>query len=593
MDRGHALGVNLASILGGTEDLADRTGGDRWRTNIRELYNYLRRDMRDARVQRERVYKINGKSHIQRTVPLVSRLAREIASAYRRPPSRSWRLVNEDGTPGAKVSGRLLERLKKLYHDAQVDKRMRQAHEQRATLHNATLWVWPEVDASKPPVRVMLIPPHEQDVELSDPTGQDESDVKRWQFRLPLRHDLDSGQVFYGLAEVTATSAHWVSGPEPFQGRGLYGDGKDNPFQQIPVVMLRGSEPGAGEWWSPCPEDLLDAQRAINHDFTDVGEIARKQGFGQPVRKGGAPSGTQGDTRELQLGPETAVEVDDTGDFKFASADPKLDGYVTQLRQYLEAVIATNEMSPETLLKAQGLTALAKRLSLIDRDDARAESLADLKRAEQRLYDLMRLALNWATRTETLPPLLVEVEYYEPVVPTDPLADSQADAIDIDRRFTSTARVRARRDGVSLEEAMRRIEEDDKFEAERGRKLAAAVTLAPEPGDAVSTPAPAAGAAPVAGVEDVAKTALNGAQVGALLQSLAEVSAGRLSKLSAREAILLSFPDFDEARVQRMLDAIEVSTVDPAPAPGPAGEKVKVPDDAEAGEDDEDDEAAA
>ena len=83
--------MNLGSILGDAADAAERTGGpanSRWRVNIRALDNYLRRDMSDARTQRIRVYPINGKDHVQRTVPLVSRLARELASAYRRPPSR-------------------------------------------------------------------------------------------------------------------------------------------------------------------------------------------------------------------------------------------------------------------------------------------------------------------------------------------------------------------------------------------------------------------------------------------------------------------------------------------------------------------------
>lgn len=475
--------------LGDTTDIAERTGGaikSRWRTNIRELDAYLRRDMRDAQAQRLKAYPVNGPKHIQRTVPLVSRLARELASAYRRKPSRQWREVNADGTPGALFTGALLERVERIYTEARVNRRMRRAHEQQVALHNATLWVWPDPTPGKCPARVVSISPHEQDVEMSDPTGTEESDVKRWLFRMPLKHELETDTVLYGVAEVTSTRARWLSGPAPFQGAGLYGEGDGNPFGEIPVVMLRGSEPRAGEWWSPVPEDLLDAQRAINHDFTDVGEIARKQGWGQPVRKGGRPGGTQGNVAEMQVGIETAIEVDDAGDFYFASADPKLEGYVTQLRQYLEAVIATNEMSPETLLKAQGLTALAKRLSLIDRDDARASAVEDLQRAEQRLYDLIRKAVNWATGTEVLPPALVTVEYYEPIVPTDPLHDSQADKLDIELMLTSTARVRARRDGISLDEAKRRIAEDLLYEQE----LAAMRTAAGSGAGPTPPPAP-------------------------------------------------------------------------------------------------------
>lgn len=85
-----------------------------------------------------------------------------------------------------------------------------------------------------------------------------------------------------------------------------------------------------------------------------------------------------------------------------------------------------------------------------------------------------------------------------------------------------------------------------------------------EPVGSAAEPAPApVGAAPAG---DVAKTALNGAQVQALVQILGEVAAGRLSPEAAVLAILQAFPDFDEAAVRAMVKAIEIKPPsEPAP----------------------------
>lgn len=76
-------------------------------------------------------------------------------------------------------------------------------------------------------------------------------------------------------------------------------------------------------------------------------------------------------------------------------------------------------------------------------------------------------------------------------------------------------------------------------------------------------------------VGDVAKTALNGAQVQALVEILGEVAAGRLSPEAAILAIMQAFPDFAEADVRKMVGAVEVR---PAPAePAPALSKPAAP----------------
>jgi phage-related protein (TIGR01555 family) len=71
---------------------------------------------------------------------------------------------------------------------------------------------------------------------------------------------------------------------------------------------------------------------------------------------------------------------------------------------------------------------------------------------------------------------------------------------------------------------------------------------------------------------DVQKTALNGAQVTALQGMLAAVGDGTLDPGAAKIAIALSFPEFPEVKINKMIDAIEVKEKkDPPPMiPGQA-----------------------
>ena len=435
-----------------------QTGGLRWRACIETLYLYLRRDFRDALVQERRLYPRNWDKHVIRPVPFVWALARELATAYVQEPGRRW-------TDLAGVS--LPEETQRIiaaeYKRARVNRVMRHAHRQLVALNVSTVWSMP--DPTSGGVSLELIPPHDQEVQRGSSFGRSEDSVISWRFRVPLPVPGDPQLTTWAIAEVTPTTATWVDAPGELKGRGLYVSDGSNPWHMVPCAMLRGSEPGPGEWWPPAPEDMLAAQRAMTHDLTDVGTIARLQGFGQPVLKSQNPKDI-----EMELGPETAIAITDpAGDFSFASADPKLEGYVLQLKEYAAAVIGMNGLSPATFTKSTGITAVAKQMELIDRDSYRREHMEILRTAEQRLYDVMRAQINWMRGgVNVWPEALVEVEFREPILPVDPLHDAQALDLMIKRHQTSEARARALRDGTSVEEAQSRIDEEIATEQERG-----------------------------------------------------------------------------------------------------------------------------
>lgn len=424
--------------------------GDRaWRENVRVLYDYLRRDMADERVQRLRRYPKNGPDHAPRTVPLVWRMARELATAYLRPAARQWRAADAVGVWAARV-----------YAAIGVDAAMREAHEQMVALANATIWVMPVSQG----VRLEIIPPHLQAVEFT-PGSHDERDVKTWWFARPVVVDPQTGLREYAYAEVTKYRAVWVKGPASLQGKGLWADDGANPMGTIPVVMLRGARPAPHEWWAPAPTDLLDAQRAINHDLTDVGEVARRQGYSQAYMVD--PSRRSDDQVFLGL-EEMALITDPAGSFGYATPSANISGMVEQAKQYIDSTVAMSGLNPATFTKSTGITALAKRVELHDRETERERHGIELRRAEQRLYGLINLGLGVsAGGAPPWPDAVVEVEWRLPEPPADPQGDAAAAETEDRIGLYGVARRRAEREGISLAEAQALVLEDRRLSLER------------------------------------------------------------------------------------------------------------------------------
>ena len=422
----------------------DRAGGDRWRELIRVLYQYLRRDMRDARTQRELYYPRTHTNHIQKTVPLIFRIAREIATLYVRPPAREY--------VGTGVTPAVQERIDSIMRGAQLDRTMRQAQEQVVCMAQATVWVWPVPEVGG--VRLLIPPPHDQSVEMGDPTSSSERDVRRWWLRLPVGEDAMTGLVQYATAEITNETAVWVDGPASMKGKGIWAEDGSNPIGRIPAVRIAGADPAPGEFWCPVPEDLLDAQRGVNHMMTDLALVARMQGHGQPVVKGISNVAAE----EMELGPESIIGLSDTeGDFRFEQASPDLAGYQGVLDHYLRAVISTNGLNPATVIKSTAITALGKQLEILDREVERKRQVVEFQRVERSLYNITRGWVNWLRNAEILPEARVEVTYRDHPMPADPLHTAQALQMNIGMGLTTPARELAKIEGISLEDARAQI----------------------------------------------------------------------------------------------------------------------------------------
>ena len=437
----------------------DVAGGRRWRTVSRLLHQYYRRNFTHAREEQKRLYPNNYDEHVQRTVPLVYRVARELATLYLHPPARRFMYKRDDPTGrwagGEELPDSTVELIGRVYRGARVDAAFRHAQEVMVACGNAPILVFPNPIVGG--VSIHVVAPHECDVKTRNSLATDELDVDTFWCRLPLSRDPQTGMIVYGVAEITQSTAVWADGPPDVVGNGLWNDEGTNPLGEVPLIMLRGSEPDAGSFWACAPEDLLDSQVAVDHDFTDIGTVARLQSFGIGYVKGM----TQEQVNELEIGPNTFAGLwGDEAELGFASAKPDLRGYRDQMESYMRVITATNGLNPATLTKSQGVTALAKIIELADRQVERSRAEIAFAAAETRMYRLIALWVNELRgQVELMPPARVAVEYLEPYMPADPLHDAQAMQLRIALGTSSPIREIARLSGLTTEEAKRRAEE--------------------------------------------------------------------------------------------------------------------------------------
>ena len=433
-------------LLGKTESAsnANRAGNRKWRTESRHLWNYLRRDMRDATEERKKRFPRTYDRHVMRTVPLVYRLARELATLYIRPPSRTFEGDNITETTERTIAV-MMDRIG-------INSALRSAQEQLVAIGNATVWVFPIPETGG--VRLLVPPVHDQSVVMSEPTGNGIEDVECWYLRLPVGEDTATGIVSWGVAAISRDRAYWASAPSDLQGKGLWNEEGTNPLGRIPVAHLRSTEPEPGTIWSPCPSDLLQAQRAINDAMTDLGLVASMQSHGQPIIRG-LPQAT---AAEMELGPETIIGLPDSdSDFAFAKASPDLKGYLDISNNYMETIVSTNGLNPQTIMKSSGITAVAKQVELHDRSIERIRTQGSFESAENQIYQCISDWVNIQGGVEIFPPAFVRLDWREVSMPGDPLHEAQRIERLVDLGITTSAQQLARFEGISIESAKAKV----------------------------------------------------------------------------------------------------------------------------------------
>jgi len=547
------LAENLIGVV-------DRT---KWANTSRILYKYLRRDFSDLEDELQILFPKTWQDRIQRPVPFVYRLARELAILHRRPPSREW--IQESGDPFPEATSK---RVGEIYKSSAVNGALQTMHEHLVAMNNACLLVWPTEAGG---VRLVNIPPYDVNVAVVDPLSNDESDIEAMEVRLPIGSDMRSGMEAFAVAEITPTTAVWKSGPKSMQGKGVFNEDGTNPLGVVPLIMLRGTDPAPGEWFAPAPDDLLAAQRAICLAMTEIGHTAHFQSFGQPVLTGVGSAAAA----EVRLGPESILGLPDSDQkFEYVVGSPHLAETQASVESYLSVVLSHLGIRPEIFLRTGAVSATAKLVDLYDRELERERHVKEFEHAELRLW---RLINGWITElrgggTQVFPDAArVVLNYHQPQQPVDPLHAAQALTMAVDLGLTSVVAEYAKIHGVSRDEAQSSINaniEDTKairasLVGAEAAELSGRVVQGIKPTTA-ATEGPAGPAqtqpsgetevkgAPSPEERELMAEALNGAQVTAALTIVQSVASRALPRESGVK-MLVAFFNLPETVAERVM----------------------------------------
>ena len=517
------------------------------------------------------------------TMPVLRRWIDQQATVYLTPPTRT--LLSDDGEDQAETDAG--EAWASLESGAAYDERWRQL-DQAVHLYGAAVgqWVW---NTWRRRLEMRVVSP---DVVHVVPDPDDPGDLSRaWAVLIELNTaDGISGAgsrrfLAYWRAEDENGRSDWQSAIMHEDGR-LELDGDDDaqdltsPIRDgegrsvLPLVLIRKADDPSVLWPTP-PVDMIDGQDTVNSHWVDLIHRARQSGYGSWVAAGFDPERLE---QALNLAPGGVTIVQEGETVSAITTDSKLAEHLELLQDYLlqqaqRLGLPPSAWKPRDQAPASGF---ALRVENLEAETHRAQQVGRFRRIEEQdgfavarsvwnTYavpegaDLIgwELRLNWRPGPTSLP--------------TDEEAQLRLLSGFVDRNWLTSAQAMARALGLSEQGAAEMLAANVEANrsqikpaggglAEAALGITAAATVADETAPASAPrladedqPVAEEGAPVAAPEEDVAKSALNGAQIKSLVDLVAQVGEGLLTRKAAVEIIQVSFPTVDRQTAERLV----------------------------------------
>jgi hypothetical protein len=339
----------------------------------------------------------------------------------------------------------------------------------------------------------------------------------------------------------------------------------------LPMIWLQ-REKGHGVVYPRPPVDLLHSQDAINGAWCDINMRAQTSGYGSYVATALDTERARG---ALNITPGGVSVLEEGENLQSITADSRLSEHVELLQDYLLQQAQRLGLPPSSWAPKNRpqLSGVALKVENLESELARAQSINRYERLEEDdAWNIARAVWN------TYAPMTGDTALDESTrmvwrpgpttIPTDDEAQRRVLDHDVSKNWLTAAQAMARALSISEQEAEDRLAANtDTNRAQirpAGMGLAeaalgivgsqdpAAVTPAEPQAEQVQEVDTALEAAAVSG-EDVAKSALNGAQIKSLVELVAQVSEGTLDRKSAVEIIQVSFPTVDAAQANKLV----------------------------------------
>ena len=256
-----------------------------------------------------------------------------------------------------------------------------------------------------------------------------------------------------------ATYGHWFhSTAGGLAGQPLFKDAI-NGYGMIPVVIWRARKPSRNRIFSPPDEALLSAQAGTDVSITDLFYGLRFNGHPQRVWVGGDAARLA----EIATGPDSIAAIGEgetlTNETPTLNTNIVRDAIEWSLR--LEAISRSLPADIFSPSPARNLAALQEmRLDLRVR---RERTLPHYIRALRRTWEVHKAVGNYwaragAARVIYSPELQLGVKLAEIPKTEDRWQAAQSNQVEISQGLTDAVSILADREGVSIEEAQRRVD---------------------------------------------------------------------------------------------------------------------------------------
>lgn len=436
-----------------------------------QLSQFLRGDFSTIAAELARVFP-NTDGLQERFVPLVQRFAHELSGLYSRPVVRTF------SSPTA--SPEAIAKLADLYLASGVDRKLQEVHRMLLVQQTVILLVLPDRLGR---VRLQPFEPWQVEWTSGDPMRADDLG-RATEVRLRVPVESTATTIVYGDLVLSPTEAYVSRGGTKVP---VYGSSTKNPFGRIPLVVLRSETPQPGRWAAPVNEPLLTMQLALCVAESDTELLVHTQAWGQKVIEN-AQYGQQVET--LQVGPDKVLALvnnDPTAPpprLAIVQGQPPLSQITGWNESRLRLLCSMFDLSPDAFLKVNtAVTASARAYDARDREESKARFLPVFADAENDLAREVAAVANLSEPLQIPEDVRVAVQYTtNDSLPADPLAESQALAADLALGIRSRVEFVARRDGLTWEQAVARIQRNLADEATFRPVVGPVGTEGPPPG---------------------------------------------------------------------------------------------------------------
>ena len=340
----------------------------------------------------------------------------------------------------------------------------------------------------------------------------------------------------------------------------------------LPMVWVQ-REKGHGIVYPRPPVDLIHSQDAVNSTWCDINMRAQTSGYGSYIATALDTERARG---ALNITPGGVTVLEEGESLQSITSDSRLVEHVELLQDYLLQQAQRLGLPPSSWAPKNRpqLSGVALKVENLESELARAQAISRYERIEEDdAWQIARACWN----TYAVPLGAQELDWslrlvWRPgptTIPTDEEAQRRVLDHDVSKNWLTAAQAMARALSISEQEAEDRLAANT--DANRAQIRPAGMGLAEAALGIVGSEDPAAiaptrqevieeqQAAPTTteeaalSGEDVAKSALNGAQIKSLVELVAQVSAGTLERKAAVEIIQVSFPTVDAAQAEKLV----------------------------------------